>query len=159
MTYSETNQVVQEKEANDATYRENVTNHEVDENATQFDDVETRRLLRKVDWRVLPILSFLYLLAFLDRSNLGNAKVAGLSDDLALTGSQFNLAATVCLVYYIYTPDDLTQSQVFFFPYSVLEVPANVALKLLRPSLWIGCLVIAWGTVRIRHVFKRSPGS
>lgn len=33
----------------------------------QFDDVETSKVLRKVDWRLLPVLSFLYLLAFLDR--------------------------------------------------------------------------------------------
>lgn len=33
----------------------------------EFDDVETSRVLRKVDWRLLPVLSFLYLLAFLDR--------------------------------------------------------------------------------------------
>lgn len=59
-----------------------------------FDDVETSRVLRKIDWRLLPVLSFLYLLAFLDRSNLGNAKVAGLADDLSLTGEQYNLAAT-----------------------------------------------------------------
>lgn len=61
----------------------------------EFDDVETSRVLRKVDWRLLPVLSFLYLLAFLDRSNLGNAKVAGLAEDLELTGGQFNMAATV----------------------------------------------------------------
>jgi hypothetical protein len=41
----------------------------------------------------------------------------------------------------------LTVLQVFFFLYSILEVPANVMLKLLRPSLWIGYLVIVWGTV------------
>lgn len=61
-----------------------------------FDGVETAKVLRKVDWRLLPILSWLYLLAFLDRSNLGNAKVAGLADDLSLTGGQYNMAATVC---------------------------------------------------------------
>lgn len=39
----------------------------------EFDDVETARVLRKVDWRLLPVLSLLYLLAFLDRSNLGKS--------------------------------------------------------------------------------------
>ena len=64
--------------------------------APTFDDAATSKLLRKVDYRLLPVLSFFYLLAFLDRSNLGNAKVAGLADDLKLTGTQYNLAATVC---------------------------------------------------------------
>lgn len=117
--------------------------------AQQFEDVDTAKVLRKIDWRLLPVLSFLYLLAFLDRSNLGNAKVAGLADDLALTGTQFNLAATVWLYLLQFESiPRLTASQVFFFPYCLLEIPANVMLKILRPSRWIGCLVIAWGTVR-----------
>ena len=60
-----------------------------------FDAIETAKVLRKVDWRLLPVLSFLYLIAFIDRSNLGNASVAGLTEDLRLTGSQYNIAATV----------------------------------------------------------------
>ena len=110
--------------------REHAATIEEEGLALGFDAVETSKLLRKVDYRLIPVLAFLYLLAFLDRSNLGNAKVAGLEEDLQLTGTQYNLAATV-----------------FFFPYCLLEIPANVMLKLLRPSRWIGCLVIAWGTV------------
>ena len=85
----------QDKENDDAVFHENKDEVDMRETVQQFDNAETRKILRKVDWRVLPILSFLYLLAFLDRSNLGNARVAGLEDDLQLTGSQFNLAATV----------------------------------------------------------------
>jgi hypothetical protein len=46
---------------------ENATNPEYDGIVQQFDDGKTRKLLRKADWRVLSILSFLYLLAFIDR--------------------------------------------------------------------------------------------
>jgi hypothetical protein len=42
---------------------------------THYDEVETSRVLHKVDRRLLPVLAFLYLLSFLDRGNLGNAKV------------------------------------------------------------------------------------
>jgi hypothetical protein len=56
---------------------------------------ETKRILRKVDVRLVPMLALLYVIAFLDRSNIGNAKVAGLNKDLNLTGSQYNLALTV----------------------------------------------------------------
>lgn len=76
-------------------HRERATNAEEEGITLEFDDVETSRVLRKVDWRLLPVLTFLYLLAYLDRSNLGNAKVAGLSDDLELTGGQYNMSATV----------------------------------------------------------------
>ena len=75
--------------------------------------------LRKMDLRLIPMLSLLYLLSFLDRGNIGNAKVAGMNDDLSLTGSQYNLALTV-----------------FFFPYAVFEIPSNMMLKIIRPSIW-----------------------
>jgi hypothetical protein len=66
-----------------------------DEGLPSYDPAETQKVLRKIDWRLLPTLALLYLLAFLDRGNLGNAKVAGMADDLHLTGTQYNLAATV----------------------------------------------------------------
>lgn len=157
MTSRISEEVQQRKDESAASFRENGADPEYDGIALQFDDGGTRRLLRKVDLRVLPILSFLYLLAFIDRSNLGNARVAGLEDDLALTGTQYNLAATVCRTAPPNKNNMLTVLQVFFFPYSILEVPANVMLKLLRPSLWIGCLVIAWGTVCPESILNIRP--
>ena len=62
----------------------------------RYDDKETKRILRKVDYRLLPVLTLLYVLAFLDRGNIGNAKVAGMNKELKLTGTQYNLALTVC---------------------------------------------------------------
>ncbi|KAL2427972.1 putative transporter [Exophiala dermatitidis] len=101
-----------------------------DSNLPRYDDAETKRILRKVDYRLLPMLTLLYVLAFLDRGNIGNAKVAGMNKDLKLTGTQYNLALTV-----------------FFFPYAIFEVPSNIVLKLMRPSWWICILMVSWGTV------------
>jgi len=95
-----------------------------------FDPKETKRILRKVDFRLIPVLAVLYLLAFLDRSNIANARVAGMNAELELTGSQYNMALTV-----------------FFFPYAIFEVPSNVVLKLMRPSIWISILMVTWGIV------------
>lgn len=89
-------------------------------------------MLKRVDWRLLPPLTLLYILAFIDRSNIGNAKIAGMNEELGLTGAQYNMALTV-----------------FFFPYAFFEIPSNIILKTMRPSLWIGILVVAWGTVRL----------
>lgn len=36
---------------------------------------------------------------------------------------------------------------VFFFPYALLEVPSNMMLKILRPSVWIGIMMLTWGTI------------
>jgi hypothetical protein len=60
---------------------------------------------------------------------VGNAKIAGLTDDLHMKGLQYNTAVTI-----------------FFVPYALLEVPSNIVLKLMRPSIWIAILMFFWGT-------------
>ena len=55
------------------------------------DEVEAKRIRRKVDWRLLPLLVLLYTLAFLDRVNIGNARLWNLEKDLGMVGNQYNL--------------------------------------------------------------------
>ena len=55
-----------------------------------YDAAATKRLLRKIDRNILPVLSILYLLSFLDRSNIGNARLAGLEKDLHMKGLDYN---------------------------------------------------------------------
>ncbi|KAF8134535.1 major facilitator superfamily domain-containing protein [Boletus edulis] len=96
----------------------------------ELSPAERARLLRKLDWHLLPPVSLLYLLCFLDRANVGNAKVAGMSADLHLVGLRYNIAAAV-----------------FFVFYSLWEVPSNIILKLFRPSRWIPTIMLSWGLV------------
>ncbi|WEW59344.1 hypothetical protein PRK78_004814 [Emydomyces testavorans] len=91
---------------------------------------EAKRILRKIDYRLIPLLAVLYLLAFIDRGNIANAKIAGMEKDLNLQGSQYNVALTL-----------------FFVPYGLFEVPSNIILKILRPSVWIAIMMFCWGTV------------
>ncbi|KAJ5804575.1 uncharacterized protein N7518_000878 [Penicillium psychrosexuale] len=95
-----------------------------------FEGVDEKAILRKMDIRLIPMLSMLYLLAFLDRGNIGNAKIEGLVDDLHMTGPQYNWTLTV-----------------FFFTYCVFELPSNLLLKKLRPSRWLPLIMVAWGIV------------
>lgn len=60
-----------------------------------LDQVELKRALRMIDLRLLTVLTFLYLLAFIDRGNIGNARIAGMNDDLNLSQTQYNIALTV----------------------------------------------------------------
>jgi hypothetical protein len=60
-----------------------------------FEGVDEKTVLRKMDIRLIPMLSALYLLAFLDRGNIGNAKIEGLVDDLHMTGPQYNWTCMV----------------------------------------------------------------
>jgi hypothetical protein len=98
-----------------------------DQVEAHYDQKEVRRILRKVDFRLIPLLGVLYLyvraftasslprqvytdhingsLAYIDRSNIGNAKIAGMSEDLNLYGMRYNTALTV-----------------FFVPYALFEV-------------------------------------
>lgn len=57
----------------------------------ETDPVEAKRILRKVDWRIIPLLQFLYMLTFLDRVNIGNARLWNLEKDLNLSGYDYNI--------------------------------------------------------------------
>ncbi|KAK0501550.1 MFS general substrate transporter [Armillaria luteobubalina] len=92
-------------------------------------DVDERKLLRKIDIVLVPWLSFLYALSFLDRTSIGKY-LYNLEADLHITDSQYLLALTV-----------------FFFSYALFEVPSNVLLKRLHPSLWLSSLMLLWGIV------------
>jgi hypothetical protein len=58
----------------------------------------TKQLLRKVDLRLLPLLILMYLLNFLDRSNLAQARLGTLEEDLGMKGTDFNLATSILFV-------------------------------------------------------------
>ncbi|KAI1142635.1 MFS general substrate transporter [Hypoxylon sp. FL0543] len=88
-----------------------------------------RRLVWRLDWILIPWLCILYLLAFLDRTNIGNAKVADLPTDLHLKlPEQYNETLTI-----------------FFISYSLFEPLTNVLLKRLRPSVFIPIIMVLWG--------------
>lgn len=61
----------------------------------RYGDEETTRILRKVDLRLLPVLTLLYIISYLDRGNIGNARVAGMNADLGLSDTEYRLALTV----------------------------------------------------------------
>ncbi|CAP61319.1 uncharacterized protein PODANS_3_10840 [Podospora anserina S mat+] len=62
--------------------------------------------------------------------NIGNAKIEGLQEDLGLTDDQYNWCLTA-----------------FFFTYAAFEVPSNLMLKKIRPSIWLPAIMVAWGVV------------
>lgn len=70
-----------------------------------YSDQEVKRILRKVDIRLLPMLAVLFLISYLDRGNIGNAKVAGMNESLALTDRDYRIALSVGHI-----PDSPSQS-------------------------------------------------
>ncbi|KAL2200817.1 major facilitator superfamily domain-containing protein [Corynascus similis CBS 632.67] len=95
-----------------------------------FAHLNEKAILRKMDMRLIPMLALLYLLSFLDRGNIGNAKIEGLQETLGLTDDQYNWCLTA-----------------FFFTYAAFEVPSNLMLKKVRPSIWLPAIMVAWGIV------------
>lgn len=56
------------------------------------DPAEAKRIMRKIDWRLIPLLGLLYMLTFLDRVNIGNARLWNLERDLGMDGYDYNIA-------------------------------------------------------------------
>lgn len=62
---------------------------------------EEAAVIRKLDWHLLPLVFVLYSLAVLDRSNLGNARIAGMEEDIDLSGNRYNWLGTIFYIAYI----------------------------------------------------------
>ncbi|KAH6658015.1 major facilitator superfamily domain-containing protein [Truncatella angustata] len=114
-----------------------------DDDATFYDNFgpdNRKKLVRKVDVRLVPMLSVLYLISQLDRANIGNAKIEGMDKDLGLSGVQYNIALSL-----------------FFVPYILFEIPSNMLLKkFARPSVYLGTLVTSWGIIMMCHGFVKN---
>ncbi|KAF8196442.1 MFS general substrate transporter [Pholiota molesta] len=96
--------------------------------------VDEKKLIRKLDFRIVPWMSLLYLLSFMDRGSIGNAKLYNLEGDLRITDKQYLIGLTV-----------------FFFPYAFIEPLSNVFLRRLRPSIYLSSIMLAWGIVMTCH--------
>ncbi|THY29451.1 MFS general substrate transporter [Aureobasidium pullulans] len=112
---------------------------------TTWDDRPTldpeldKRITRKFDTHVIPWLFGLWLLAFIDRSNIGNAKIDGLQETLQLNGNEFNIALAV-----------------FYVPYILVDVPSNLVLKYFQAGYYLPALIIGWGVVGMCMGFVKS---
>ncbi|KAM7223123.1 Major facilitator superfamily domain containing protein [Rhypophila decipiens] len=96
----------------------------------QWSPDEERKLVRKLDLTLIPGLWILQVLSHLDRSNIGNARIAGMSKDLDLSSSQFSMIIVVFYISYI--------------PASPL---GNMLVVRTRPSILLPFLVVSWGII------------
>ena len=95
----------------------------------EYDHHSERALVRKVDWRLLPILGALYSIALIDRVNISAARVAGMGEDLGLEiGQRYTIALVV-----------------FFPPYFLLELPSNLLLRKVGSANWLAGIAFSWG--------------
>ncbi|PBP22615.1 hypothetical protein BUE80_DR006444 [Diplocarpon rosae] len=92
--------------------------------------INEKALVRRLDLKLLPPLTLLYLLSFLDRSNIGNARIEGLTTDLHITGNQYLFTLTI-----------------YFIGYVLFEIPCNIILKRTTPRFWLPTLTLVWAIV------------
>ncbi|ACC71351.1 MFS transporter [Paraburkholderia phymatum] len=94
---------------------------------------------RKVAWRLTPLLMLSYVVAYLDRVNVGFAKL-GMSTDLGLSDAVYGFGAGV-----------------FFIGYFIFEVPSNIILHRVGARVWIARIMVTWGVVSMLTMFVTTP--
>lgn len=119
-----------------ATEDEDIVN---DERIAAFTPEEQKRIIRKIDLRLVPTLGFMYCVSLMDRTNLGIAVVAGMGVDLNLIGERYSIIVLV-----------------FFITYVALQPPATVVLRKLGPRLFLPAIVILWGATMICFGFVKA---
>jgi MFS transporter, ACS family, tartrate transporter len=92
-------------------------------------EVIEARTIRKVRIRILPFIFFLYIVAYLDRINIGFAALT-MNKELAITSQQYGLIFGI-----------------FFFGYFIFEIPSNLLLHKIGARVWIARILISWGIV------------
>ncbi|KAI0896030.1 MFS general substrate transporter [Annulohypoxylon nitens] len=107
--------------------------------APRWTPEEETALRRKLDWQLVPTVTILYLLCFLDRINIGNARIQGLATDLDLYGYRFNIATSI-----------------FYIVYLTIEVPSNIILKYVGPRFYLPGLVVGFGAVSVATAFVKT---
>lgn len=110
----------------------------------------------KIDLCIVPTVALLYLFCFIDRANIGmeqdlwqlsfvdlqcvgNARLAGFEDDLALVGYDYN-----------------TVLSTFYISYIVFEIPSNIACKWVGPGWWIPSISLGFGLMTICFAFVNT---
>ena len=101
-------------------------------------EVEKHQLLQKLLWKILPILFIAYFFSFLDRVNIGYAKLQ-MQDAIGFTDSQYAMAAGI-----------------FFIGYAFFEIPSNILMGKIGARKTLARIMILWGLASAATMFVSS---
>ncbi|KAF4122211.1 Major Facilitator Superfamily [Geosmithia morbida] len=104
-----------------------------------FDPAAERRLRTKIDLMIVPTVAILYLFCFIDRANIGNAKIAGMDDDLGMSGYDYNAVISI-----------------FYVSYILLEIPSNLCCKWMGPGWFIPLISFLFGVTSLATAWVRT---
>jgi MFS transporter, ACS family, tartrate transporter len=103
--------------------------------------VDGRALYAKISWRLIPYMFLLYIVAYLDRVNVGFAAM-DMQRDLHFSNTVYGTGAGI-----------------FFLGYALCDLPSSLILRRVGTRIWIARIMISWGIVSACMVWARSPGS
>ncbi|KAK1962674.1 major facilitator superfamily transporter [Colletotrichum sublineola] len=93
-------------------------------------DPEEIRLVRKLDWRIMPTLCVMYFLNYVDRNAIAQARLDNLEKDLGMTGTQFNTTVSILFVGYV-----------------LMQIPSNMLITRIQPGLYMSAWMLVWAVV------------
>ena len=97
------------------------------------EDINEKRILRKIDFRLLPLVVALHAISLVDRTNISVARISGMDDDLMLeTGGRVSIVTST-----------------FFIGYILFNIPSNIVIRGLGAARFLGSITVAWGIVTI----------
>ncbi|KAI0725010.1 major facilitator superfamily domain-containing protein [Fomitopsis betulina] len=106
------------------------------------DPAEAKRVRRKVDWRLLPLMCILYLMQFADKTTLGQSAVLGILEDAHLGQNQFDWLSTV-----------------FYLSFLAFQLPQNFALQRFPVGKWVSVNIFVWSVALLCHAAAKSFGT
>jgi MFS family permease len=101
--------------------------------------IDPDRIIRKIGWRLLPLLMLLFFFNFLDRVNIGFAALE-MNRSLGLSPIVFGWGAGI-----------------FFLSYSICQIPSSLLLDRFRVRVWIVSIAVAWGLASVGMAFVTGP--
>ncbi|CAI0650761.1 unnamed protein product [Colletotrichum noveboracense] len=99
-----------------------------------------RKLIQKIDFFILTFCCLSYLVNYLDRTNLNNAYVSGMKEELGFVGDQLNQINTCFTVGYV-----------------IGQIPSNLSLHYVKPRFWFPLMMIIWGGLTMCTASVHSP--
>lgn len=109
-----------------------------DPETAKWDDEIEKKIMRRVDWKLIPILILMYMVSLIDRTNMPNALITGMGVELNFIGNRYSIALMV-----------------FFIPYFLFELPSNIILRKVGTAKWLGSIVVSWGLVMLGMGFAK----
>ena len=104
------------------------------------EEISEKRILRKIDVRLLPLVVALHAISLVDRTNISVARISGMDIDLMLeTGQRVSIVTST-----------------FFIGYILFNIPSNIVIRHVGAARFLGSITVAWGIITIGIGFVNS---